>query len=104
MRAGTAGYANPEGHKVNVETFGELWDHAKRIAVGRRENLYEHLRGTAAAAGVATIAAGDRPKWLRDFEANTRLTEVQRQAVYDIVELANSVGNAGGSWFIADFG
>ena len=40
---GTVGYANSGGVRVRTETVDMVWNHARTITGGRKENLLEHL-------------------------------------------------------------
>lgn len=99
---GQNGWANIRGKEVPTETFGRSWKAVTRRGKGRKENLFDHLRGLAGGLGVAVITDNTSPTWLTAFAAQNHLSIVQRQAVFDTLELAAPIGNAGASWFVAD--
>jgi len=77
-----------------------LWDQAK--ATGRKENLFEHLRGLADGLSVLVLTDNTAPPWLNAFGAPKGLNANQRQAVFDVYSLCDNFGRAGVSWFVAD--
>jgi hypothetical protein len=99
---GTAGWPNPEGDEVETETFRELWRKSKSKRGRTKENLFEHLRGLAADIGVTVVTDNTSPKWLTQFAVPQKLDMVQRQAVFDTLELCTRFGRAGATWFVAD--
>lgn len=99
---GSVGYANAGGVKGRTETVGVLWDCVKAVSRGRKENLFEHLRGMASEVQAREITNANSPPWLSDFALKNKLNKAQRQAVFDVIYLCELVGGAGASWFVAD--
>lgn len=98
---GKIGWANPVGQEISTESFSEFWNKAKNRE-RKKENLFEHLRGLAAELGAPAGLENIAPDWLSEFEGQTELSAVQRQAVRDAVEVADHCGQAAASWFVAD--
>jgi hypothetical protein len=99
---GTAGHPNPRGKEIPTERFRAVWGRVKRQGEGRKENLFQHLRGLAVGIDVPAITENDSPGWLSAFAVQNHLDMIQRQSVLDAIELAGRCGGAGASWFVAD--
>jgi hypothetical protein len=99
---GTVGLPNPSRKQIRCSSFKDIL--AAMREGGRRENLYQHLRGLAIGNGITALdPTGQLPDWLmaigdRYIAQDFRPT----QATYDLIELGRPIGETGTTWFIAD--
>ena len=98
---GTNGYANTRGKVIPTENFSSFWGQVRQRDRKRKENLFQHLRGMAAELTVPAITEVALEVLGKGF-ARDNLNAEQRQAVADTLRIGNQIGEAGGSWFVAD--
>ena len=97
---GTAGWANPDGERLESENWSSVRERLFAEIVPRK-NLVDHLAELAAGVIRAKLSANiDLPQTLTIGERTIESRETI-QAVVNICHVARAVSLTGGSWWVA---
>jgi hypothetical protein len=94
---GIVGYANPEGHEVEADTFETLLTLAADQA--QEQSLSDHVRGLALEAGLDEMERVE--EWTQILRRD--LSENQRSRINDWAVFSDAVASVGATWLVLGF-